>query len=211
MGVPSVFLRLQACNLLCEFPCDTIEVWKKGSPYTIYELKELFEKEGYLNLLMHNAHLILTGGEPLLQQDALYKFYRLMHFIFYVEVETNCTIMPTHEFYNIVNQFNCCPKTSNSGIPKERRYKPEVIEKFASNVNTPFKFVIDKEEDIREVLEDFVVPFYLSNDRIWLMPQCITREQLHEKQQMVANLCKKYGFNFSSRLQIDLWDKCTGV
>jgi len=211
MGIPSVFLRLQSCNLLCQWECDTIEVWKKGNPYTPEQLLELFNKEGYIKQLQNNAHLILTGGEPLLQQDAFIEFYRLLPFLIYTEVETNGTIMPKKEFYNIIDQFNCSPKTNNSGMSKERRYKRDVLEFLALSPKTIFKFVIESEDDIKEIFDDFISPFYIHTNKVWLMPECITREELHNKQQMVVELCKKYGVNYSDRLQVSIFNKCVGV
>ena len=218
MGIPSIFLRLQACNLLCNWKingvdhyCDTLEVWKKGSPYTPEQLLKVFEYEGYLSQLQNNAHLILTGGEPTLQQDAFVEFYRLLPFIIYTEIETNGTILMKKEFYNIIDQINCSPKLNNSNIPKERRYKPEVLSQIAISPKSIFKFVINKQEDITEILNDFINPFRIHNHKVWLMPECSTRDELHNKQTMVVELCKKYGFNFSDRLQVSIWNKCTGV
>ena len=71
MGVPAIFVRLQACNILCngEWICDTIEVWKKGKKTSVIDWIGQIHK--YHTQLRNGAHLIFTGGEPLLQQKGI--------------------------------------------------------------------------------------------------------------------------------------------
>mgnify|MGYP001381990436 CR=1 FL=1 len=78
VGVPAVFLRLQGCNLDCgskggNWVCDTEAVWKKGRKHTINDYFEDFINQ-YHQAFNIGAHLILTGGEPLLQQEAICEF-----------------------------------------------------------------------------------------------------------------------------------------
>jgi 7-carboxy-7-deazaguanine synthase len=129
-----------------------------------------------------------------------------------IEIETNGTISPNGD--TLINQYNVSPKTSNSGMPARRRIKPEVMERFSDlslQNRAIFKFVVTSEQDMDEIIQDFIHPFRLPKRNIWLMPGCANREQYEQTAPVVAEICKKTGFQFSSRLQINLWNEVTGV
>ena len=98
VGVPAVFIRLQGCNLNCgsrsgSWVCDTVDVWKKGTQYSITDFfQDIMEK--YNHALLDGEHLLMTGGEPLLQQAAMSEFINQFNQKPYIEVETNGTIAP---------------------------------------------------------------------------------------------------------------------
>ena len=73
------------------------------------------------------------------------------------------------------------------------------------------KFVIDKPIDLYEILDGFVSKFDIHTSRVWLMPEAITREELIEKRLWLVEQCKLYGFNYSDRLQVLIWNRTTGV
>ncbi len=92
VGVPAIFLRLQGCNLTCggnntiktkeldsgaTWRCDTIETWVKGSSFSFHDLVSYWENNDWISFLKTGAHLVITGGEPLLQQDKICLFFRL--------------------------------------------------------------------------------------------------------------------------------------
>lgn len=62
-GVPCVFVRLAGCNLRCTW-CDTTYAFHEGRPMTI---EQVLEEVGRYPC----RTVELTGGEPLLQRDAL--------------------------------------------------------------------------------------------------------------------------------------------
>lgn len=226
MGKPSVFLRLQACNLMCggqgtekdkklhdgaTWRCDTIEVWLKGKKYSIQELKQEFDKRRFTKRIEEGAHLIVTGGEPMLQQKELIEFFKLLPVNTHIEIETNGTIQPTEEFDSEVWQYNVSPKLSNSGMPKERRWIESVLGWHAQNNGSWFKFVVSREEDFEEIKTDFIDCFKMIPANIYLMPAASDRAELNSRAELIAELCKEHGVNYSSRLQLEIWDKATGV
>ena len=213
MGIPAVFVRLQACNILCkgEWVCDTIEVWKNGSKINI--LYWAMGMSEYLNAFQNGAHLIFTGGEPLLQQvgiiQAIKQFEELYGFKPFVEVETNGTITPSKELIEVVDLFNCSFKLKNSGVKFERRIKTEPL-KILNKQNTIFKIVIGSEADYLEAKEIFD-KIDIKKKNIYLMPPADNKKELEKMSKIVVEICKREAINFSSRLQIILWNKTTGV
>ncbi len=96
-------------------------------------------------------------------------------------------------------------------MPRERRYREKVLEFFSVNSKAVFKFVIERREDTKEVLRDFVLKFNLSPSKVYLMPESTNNMELNEKSPWLVEVCKQYGFNFSSRLHLSIWDQATGV
>lgn len=213
MGIPAVFVRLQACNILCkgEWICDTIEVWKKGDKMNV-EYWAMWMSV-YVKSLENGAHLIFTGGEPLLQQvgivSAVKEFERIYGFKPFIEIETNGTITPSKELVKIVDLFNCSFKLKNSGVKFERRIKTNALKKL-NQQNTIFKIVVGSESDYLEAKEIFDKIGIKKKD-IYLMPPADNIEELNKMSPIVADICKREAVNFTTRLQIILWNKTTGV
>jgi 7-carboxy-7-deazaguanine synthase len=168
-------------------------------------------------------HIVITGGEPLLQQDKLVLLITLLNEKrkkesnnpnpYHFEIETNGTIIPLKEIIDLVDQWNISPKTSNAnnekhGIDLERYYKKSLFF-YRELKNAFFKFVIDKLEDIKEI-DNLIQKYHLPKEHIFLMPQAITKEQLLEKTIWIQGYAKANGFTFSSRLQVLLWNNQRG-
>lgn len=231
-GMPSVFLRLQACNLMCggigtqrdkklhngaTWRCDTIEVWQQGNRWVTEELAKHLHRL-YAGNFLNGSQLVITGGEPLLQQDQFrllkVTLGNLLKAEFRIEIETNGTILPTDETVTITDQFNVSPKLSNSGMEAEKRIKTasmECLSRLARRNKAIFKFVITRPEDIKEVFEDYIKPFDIPKSKVWLMPGCSTQDQYNKVAPLVADIAKDRGLHFSTRLQINLWNETTGV
>jgi organic radical activating enzyme len=227
MGVPSVFLRLSACNLMCggagtqndkklhdgaKWRCDSIEVWTQSKKYRINELVDKFENEGILHKISMGASLIVTGGEPLMQEKSISD---LIHQITIekgidlkrVEVETNGTIRP----FNSYAYFNVSPKLSNSGMPKEKRIVEDAMKFHSANPTSIFKFVLTEESDFKEMMDDFILPYEIPRTKVWLMAGADNQETLRERAPLISKLAMDHSFNYSSRMQIELWNKTVGV
>jgi 6-pyruvoyltetrahydropterin 2'-reductase len=213
VGHPSVFLRLASCNLLCVW-CDTIDVWSKGKVYSFDELFKEFDRREYITRLNEGAHLVITGGEPMLRQINLTFFLTyLKEYVdnLFVEVETNGTIMPIPMFDKLVSIYNISPKLSNSKMPFEVRVRPEVMEYFSKNRKAYFKFVVENDNDVLEAMRTYILPFNIPKSKILLMPQCKSREEYQKLSPQIIEICKRLGYRFSPRLQLEVYDKATGV
>jgi len=212
MGIPSIFIRLSGCNILCQsesWVCDSIEVWRKGT-------KTPFEQvltDDEVQRLFNGAHLIFTGGEPLMHQKKIVEyldwFKEVEGFMPTLEFETNGTIMPCRELIDVVNYWNCSPKLANSGEPYERRVKPLVITELNKQNNVIFKFVIQKKEDCLDVFQDYGQ--YIANKNYVFMPAGETQDKLAVTRPIVAEQCINLGIRYSERLHIVIWNQKTGV
>lgn len=225
VGTPAVFLRLTACNLNCtgfsyqhpldktHLGCDTKHVWQKGSPYSFEALIKTWQEHDWIMHLEKGAHLVITGGEPLLQQEALALWIEQLDSIAhpYIEIETNGTLIPNDFLSQRINQFNVSPKLRHSGENKAGAYQPKALAKFSDLPQSVFKFVVHEEEDVKEIIQDYQNIFHIPSKKIWLMPEGGTLAQMQPKMEIVAELCKRYYFNFSPRLHIHIWDEATGV
>jgi 7-carboxy-7-deazaguanine synthase len=214
VGASAVFVRLSFCGFNCKF-CDSVKSWQQGRWFELDEMDAHFRDHAYYMRLKKGAHLVVTGGDPLIQQKALVAWFRRMEEFgqrvdrVYIEVETQGFLMPSDELASYVKQWNVSPKLSNSGIPREKRIQTDVL-RWHSLRNSYFKFPIACREDLMEV-DDIVRSVPLKRSRVFLMPVCSTREEHLSSSLMVVELAKLSGYMYSPRMQLVLYDKALGV
>lgn len=228
MGVPSVFVRASLCNLHCEW-CDTDYTWNwQGTPWKhendSVEGYKKYRKEDYLLELdvaeiaaqissYPCTNVILTGGEPLLQQSgwlALIETLRASDPSYTFEVETNGTQLPNTEMQAAITQWNVSPKLSNSGNAEKLRINSKALAFFASAENAWFKFVVQSEQDLTEV-QQLEKEHSIPRHKILLMPEGRDLETLQKRRLWLADICRDQGYRFSDRLHIHLWGSKRGV
>lgn len=215
VGVPATFLRLQGCTLACNF-CDSLEVWKKGNPYSVLELIELLTFKDVTPSLKDGQHLVITGGSPLKQELAVRKFIdafmSINSFLPHIEIENEAVLFPTAAgILNMVYAWNNSPKLSNSGMPVNARYKPEILSQYSKLSNVSWKFVVSNKDDWDEIKKDFIDTGFVNKRNLILMPEGVTREQLQDKYQWLVDLCCKENVRMTDRLHVTVWNKKTGV
>jgi len=208
-GKPAVFLRTAECNLKCVW-CDTKYTWDwKNYDYS-KEVNEMSIKEVRQSLEQFRIrHLVITGGEPLMQQDDLAELVTFLKPEFYVEVETNGTILPNNALSTLVDQWNVSPKTKNSGNPLDMCEVNECYTFFSKKKNCYFKYVVESEDDLIEI-NQFISKYSLEKDRILLMTQAITKEEILAKENNVFTISKKNSLGFSPRLHVMKWGSQRG-
>jgi 7-cyano-7-deazaguanosine (preQ0) biosynthesis protein QueE len=211
-GLDIMFIRLSGCNLACSW-CDTPYTWNwVGTPFVHpdkfdvrKESHKMSAMEVYAKLCELSSEtkaVVVSGGEPLLQQAGLQELFALLNRMgYWIEVETNGTQVPKPELAVFINQFNCSPKLTNSGPdnPLVKREIPQALQALASLSKTIFKFVVITDEDLRETLE--LVRKY-DMKQVYLMPEGKTREEQVARQDQVREMCAKHGFHFSPRLHV---------
>jgi 7-carboxy-7-deazaguanine synthase len=86
-GSLCTFIRLQGCNLRCQYPCDTpgSQEIKAGKKMTIDQIIRKVNK-------LKNVNVTITGGEPLLQSDGLIDLVAALRHNHYISIETNGSI-----------------------------------------------------------------------------------------------------------------------
>ncbi len=227
-GLPAVFIRASRCNLHCQW-CDTDYTWnfentpwpheKDADPaYRKHRRDEVSLEISPAEVAAKVAafpcrHLVLTGGEPLLQQDAWLEMLAALPGgpdAWTVEVETNGTKIPSASFDAVVDQFNVSPKLANSGMAEALRIQPAALGFFAASPKAWFKFVITGPSDVDEVLT-LQRRFAISADRILAMPEGRNAAALDRHALAVATACLENGWRFCDRLHIRLWGEKRGV
>jgi 7-carboxy-7-deazaguanine synthase len=80
-GLPFAIVRLTGCNLRCSY-CDTPYAWDEGAEMDLNEVAQRI-------MSLKTKHVLLTGGEPLLQSGSIELAAGLSESGYEVLVETN--------------------------------------------------------------------------------------------------------------------------
>ncbi|KCZ64283.1 hypothetical protein L53_07195 [Hyphomonas sp. L-53-1-40] len=227
-GKPSVFVRLSQCNLHCVW-CDTAYTWNfqgtefvhrddlPGAPNKFDRTAETVDVSVDAlteRLLGQNCRrIIFTGGEPLLQQRDLGELVQNLKAAdpaFYIEIETNGTIKPIGLAAELIDQFNVSPKLAHSGNSASIRFRPEVLDFYASDPRANFKIVVANPSDLTEVYA-LVAQSGMPAHRVWLMPEGRTPAELRARETWLAEACLEAGYNFTDRLHIHLYGDTRGT
>ena len=211
-GVPSTFIRTSGCNLRCTW-CDT--------PYTSWEPEgQLLHIEQILDRVSKFAtkYVVLTGGEPMIAPGVEELTQRLTKAGYHLTIETAATVWKEVE----CDLASVSPKLGNS-VPVRRdegrwarqheriRINLGTIRRFMAIADYELKFVVETPADMAEIdrLLEALGAYEPAN--VLLMPQAVTREELHERGPIVAELCKQRAFRFCPRLQISLYGNTRGT
>ncbi|MFN9721387.1 MAG: 7-carboxy-7-deazaguanine synthase QueE [Planctomycetota bacterium] len=208
-GTSSLFIRTSGCNLRCSF-CDTpYTSWKpEGTAWSLDELARRVSQS-------QAPDVVLTGGEPMLIPDLVPLTERCKALGKRITIETAGTV----DLAVVADLMAISPKLSNS-LPagtawaerhEKARFRPDVIQALLSRYYCILKFVIDQPDDVKEV-QDWLAQFPgIDPDIVWLMPQARTREQLADKVDWLRRSARQHGFNFSSRLHIEMFGNQRGT
>lgn len=163
-------------------------------------------------------HIIWTGGEPTLpkHQEAIVNFGNYWVGLDplvnnYNEIETNGTQYITDDLFVVLDQINCSPKLSNSGMNEKQRIVPKAIKRIIEHANYQFKFVISTEDDVKEIFRDFIEPFNIPLKNVVCMPGLDDVANFEERTRFVMEMAKKYKFRGMTRLHIAAWNKTLNV
>lgn len=226
-GRHCLFIRTYNCNLHCAW-CDTAYTWadtpeKAQHTWTgkVYDrddphlgLKEMdadqvLEKlHGLWNYMENPTTIVVSGGEPMMQQDDLTDVVKsLRMWKNEIHVETAGTISPKHTFDYYVTQYNVSPKLEHSGNRKEMRYKPHVLRTFVDSGKASFKFVVtdtstdDDFKEIRNIAEECRIPA----TRIMVMPEGISSHRTIAVARRIVDKALEYGYGLTLRNHLLLW------
>ena len=217
-GVPSTFVRTSGCNLRCWF-CDSYHTsWEPTHAW--------MDREAILEEVeSHDAtHVVVTGGEPLIHEPVVDLLEALDERGYHVTVETNGTIYREAP----IDLASISPKLSSSTPTPERkpdgveaghweerheteRIDLEALSKLVESYDSQLKFVVTGEEDMAEILDVLeslreIASVPIPDEDVLLMPEGATRDRLAETRERVADLALEYGFRYTPRLHVDLWN-----
>jgi 7-cyano-7-deazaguanosine (preQ0) biosynthesis protein QueE len=209
LGKEVIFVRLAFCNLSCVW-CDTPYTWKfvehdRAKEVTSMMIDEVVDRVAKLG---QTKAIVISGGEPLLQQKALIELVaKFKTLSYWIEIETNGTIVLHDELVRLTDQFNCSPKLSNSGNPKTKAINEQALTKL-SQIGSTFKFVLSDYNQIAEINE-LVRRFEMK--QVYLMGEGVTVEALREREAFVRAVCERNGYIYSPRLQVERFGQKRGV
>ena len=124
IGVSSLFLRTSGCNLRCSWLnnetntgtlCDT--------PFSSFNPEKNFvNNEEIIQIIKANSknihHLVVTGGEPMLQAAGLIDLFTKLKNKYHLTLETNATLY-NDKVSELVNLTSMSPKLSSSSPTKK--------------------------------------------------------------------------------------------
>jgi 7-carboxy-7-deazaguanine synthase len=209
VGTPSFFIRTSGCNLRCRW-CDT--------PYTSWVPQG--ERQRVSNLVAEASasgvrHVVVTGGEPLLQREIGLLTRKLRTAGLHVTVETSGTWATDFE----CDLLSASPKTANSDpqgrwFDRHRRQRTKLgplralLDRFPEH---QLKFVVQDGDDLEEVSAMLEAVAPVARQRVLLMPEGRTSEEVRARAAEVAALCVEHGFRYTPRLHLDLFGSGRGV
>ena len=165
-----------------------------------------------------DAHLVITGGEPLLGWQRAYPDlleHESMRSLKEITFETNGTQKLTPEFKEYLRDWNdwdkevtfsVSAKLSCSGESRHEAIKPEVVCEYQEVGTTYLKFVIATEDDAEEALE--TLDIYRAEGftgHCYLMPVGGVESVYTLNNRRVAEFAMKMGLRYSDRLQVPLF------
>ena len=137
--VPMVFVRLQGCDVGCEW-CDTKYAWGLGGEsMTSVQVANTVAKPGL-------SWVYITGGEPLLQPD-------LYELILALKRLRNCSIMvATSGTIELPSWHRKVNWVVDYKLPSSGAKKPHVVEWWKLRKCDELKFVVADEGDLQKVV-----------------------------------------------------------
>ena len=214
-GVPSVFVRTSGCNLRCSW-CDTpYASWSpEGPEMAIEDIVAEVDKHP-------TRYVVLTGGEPMVAKGIRDLASRLRAMGKHITIETAATVAPEGIACDLAS---LSPKLSNSTPEagtidsawverhEERRLRPDIIRDWVVSYHHQLKFVITNDSQITEIehllgqIGEKVTP-----ERVQLMPEGRTVDELRHKASSLLDLCKQKGYRYCNRLHIELFGNTRGT
>jgi 7-carboxy-7-deazaguanine synthase len=211
-GVPSVFVRASGCNLRCWFCDSEYTSWHvEGEDLSVHEVLDRLAA-------FPARHAVVTGGEPMIAPDVEGLTRGLRDRGYHITIETAATVFKPVE----CDLASLSPKLASS-TPFEReggrfverherlRLRPDVIRAFTERYPYQLKFVIDRPADLDEVRGLLAALPGVDRERVLLMPQGVTAEEVRARGLWLVEECKRHGFRYCPRLHIDLYGNRRGT
>ncbi len=237
IGKNTLFIRFFGCNLAnsCGVKwCDTGHSFYTNKELIKNESEEIIDYPNkpdrltfgsvdkmYEYIFMQTTTLgkyVFTGGEPMLWQltiaQLILKIKNNFERTVTIEIETNGTIPIETElvdWFKLVH-FNISPKVHvGSKFPLISQINNCQISQESSFENFEhddwiLKFVYEGKES-NELIKQCLNRYNISPERVYLMPEGITRKDQISKMTECAEYCINEGYNFTPRIHVLIWNK----
>ena len=194
-GKKMLLLRFKRCNRSCIW-CDTNVKMKmvQEAEYSIQDIQSMVEE--------NNLGVMITGGEPTFGLNLSGTIDIINNTKSYLyNVETNGIQLPelisaVHKYKNI--KYILSPKLFNK---TDLEFYVDLTKKIKDNDKVFIKLVYEGSYENSGFL-NFLQQENFDNNRIWLMPQGKTRDEIIKNSPKVFDAAEKYKTNFSSREHI---------
>ena len=213
-GEPSLFVRVGGCNLRCVFGdsrCDT--------PYSSFELEPSIYDDpqtaakGANELLNENPqvrHIVITGGEPMLYQNAIKEFINNIDPVdenetsIKLTIETNGTLQAFNHwtwdsdyFDSYVDLWSVSPKLSTS-VDKNLKYltkeKMENHDKTRINITSLASYILTVNADSMYIINN---DLDLEYPKIQFKFVYTDENSVTEIKDILLRLKEEYGYDMS--------------
>ena len=188
--------------------------WKSYENYLdiVNEVDKLLENCNYKN----RVDIVITGGEPLLYWNNQEFQNLIKHYInknHKLTIETNASLnIDFQEDYQKNILFSMSVKLSNSLEPLKKRVNKSTLTKILENTKESYlKFVIGNDFLENAIVEIEDILKNIPQCEVYLMPLGDSSEAIDINSEKVVNLAIKYGFKYSDRLHIRIWNNKRGV
>lgn len=210
-GVPSLFIRTSGCNLRCRW-CDTpYTSWSpEGADWPLDRLLD------WTAAYPSYRHVVLTGGEPMIQPELPALTRELRARGLHITIETAGAI----DAPVACDLMSISPKLANStpwhrdpqwaGRHERDRINAAVLARLTGDYEYQLKFVVESEPDLGEI-QTLARTLKAPPERVLLMPEGVDEPVLRERSRWLVELCKQHGYRFCPRLHIALWGARRGV
>jgi 7-carboxy-7-deazaguanine synthase len=212
-GRESIFIRTSGCNLRCWF-CDTpYTSWSpEGNDLSVAEILDRSAPWA------STEHVVITGGEPMLQAELTPLTTELHALGKHITIETAGTLdLPV-----ACDLMSISPKRANSTPTVERdvrwhvrherdRHAPDVVRTLIAKHPYQVKFVIDAPADCDDVEAYLAEVSGIDRSRVLLMPQGTTVEDLATRSAWLEPHCARQGLTFCPRKHIEWFGFARGT
>lgn len=239
-GHPSFLIRTSGCNLNCQFKgslCDASkESWNHNN--TTNKLFSLNDIDQVIKSYPHIKKVFITGGNPTLNVKMFLDIVTVCkENNLEVHIEDNGTQFNSSFIrgYKEVGSYyidfvSLSPKLKNS-IPVPGSFAKEIgrvvtesdkkihvknyrniesLKNWITYFDYQLKFVVSDEDELQEI-EDLIEEIGADRNKVYLMPEGATRDQLESRRKWVYETCLKLGYNYTDRLHILVYNDKKGV
>jgi 7-carboxy-7-deazaguanine synthase len=206
-GRCATFVRFMGCNLSCSW-CDTAYTWDATRHDLRAGTTHLSPAVIAASVTTIGAPIVvLTGGEPLLNQDrpGWTELLGLLVRRHRIHLETNGTELPNWPTLRHAETICVSPKLANAG--KHRGHQdPTLNEGYTALAQTHksihLKVVCQDADDVTNAAQ---LAIGWPPDRVWVMPEGTTPEVLAQRWPIIAEAAARHRINATHRLHVLAW------